>query len=125
MRIKEIKVEVKPYHEEIDEISKKIQEISEGKVNKKEEKIIFNSIKELRKFLTPERIRLIQTIKNKKPKSIYELAKLLDRDRKSVIVDLEVLKKIGLVELKKQKVKKRTTVVPKVNYNRINIAVPV
>lgn len=125
MKIKEIKVEVKPYQEELDELASKIEKISKGKVVKKEEKIIFNSISDLRKFLTPERIRLIQTIRSKKPKSVYELAKLLNRDRKSVTVDLDILKTIGLVELKKETVKKRITMIPQVNYTRINIAVPV
>ena len=91
-------------------------------ISTKEEKIIFNSISDLRKFLTPERIRLIQTIRSKKPKSVYELAKLLNRDRKSVTVDLDILKTIGLVELKKETVKKRITMIPQVNYSRINIA---
>ena len=125
MKIKEIKVEVKPYQEELNELASKIEKISKGKVVKKEEKIIFNSISDLRKFLTPERIRLIQTIRRKKPKSVYELAKLLNRDRKSVTVDLDILKTIGLVELKKETVKKRITMIPQVNYTRINIAVPV
>jgi len=125
MRVREIKIEVKPLDEEIKDLTSKIEEISKGKKINKEEKIIFNSIEDLRKFLTPERIRLIHIIKTKKPHSIYKLAKLLGRDRKSVTIDLDILKAIGLIDLKKKSIEKRITMIPKVNYNRINIAIPV
>jgi len=125
MRVREIKIEVKPLDEEIKDLTSKIQKISKGKKISKEEKIIFNSIEDLRKFLTPERIRLIHIIKTKKPHSIYKLAKLLGRDRKSVTIDLDILKAIGLIDLKKKSIKKRITMIPKVNYSRINIAIPV
>ena len=125
MRVREIKIEVKPLDEEIKDLTSKIEEISKGKKINKEEKIIFNSIEDLRKFLTPERIRLIHIIKTKKPHSIYKLAKLLGRDRKSVTIDLDILKAIGLIDLKKKSIEKRITMIPKVNYSRINIAIPV
>ena len=125
MRVREIKIEVKPLDEEIKDLASKIEKISKGKKISKEEKIIFNSIEDLRKFLTPERIRLIRIIKTKKPHSIYKLAKLLGRDRKSVTIDLDILKTIGLIDLKKKTIEKRITMIPKVNYSRINIAIPV
>ena len=125
MRVREISIEVKPLDEEIKDLTSKIEKISKGKKISKEEKIIFNSIEDLRKFLTPERIRLIHIIKTKKPHSIYKLAKLLGRDRKSVTIDLDILKAIGLIDLKKKSIKKRITMIPKVNYSRINIAIPV
>jgi len=125
MRVREIKIEVKPLDEEIKDLASKIEKISKGKKISKEEKIIFNSIEDLRKFLTPERIRLIHIIKTKNPHSIYKLAKILGRDRKSVTIDLDILKTIGLIDLKKKSIKKRITMIPKVNYSRINIAIPV
>ena len=125
MGVREIKIEVKPLDEEIKDLASKIEKISKGKKISKEEKIIFNSIEDLRKFLTPERIRLIRIIKTKKPHSIYKLAKLLGRDRKSVTIDLDILKTIGLIDLKKKTIEKRITMIPKVNYSRINIAIPV
>lgn len=125
MRIREVEIEVIPVDEEIKELANKIEKISEGKKISKEEKIIFNSIEDLRKFLTPERIRLIHIIKIKKPHSIYQLAKLLGRDRKSVTVDLDILKTIGLVDMKKKSSKNRTIMTPEINYNKINIAIAV
>ena len=125
MRVREIKIEVKPLDEEIKDLANKIEKMSKGKKLSKDEKIIFNSIEDLRKFLTPERIRLIHIIKTKKPHSIYKLAKLLGRDRKSVTTDLDILKAIGLIDLKKKFIEKRITMIPKVNYSRINIAIPV
>jgi len=125
MRVREIKIEVKPLDEEIKDLASKIEKISKAKKISKEEKIIFNSIEDLRKFLTPERIRLIHIIRTKKPHSIYKLAKLLGRDRKSVTIDLDILKAIGLIDLRKKSIEKRITMIPKVNYSRINIAIPV
>jgi predicted transcriptional regulator len=53
----------------------------------------------LRNLLTNEKARILHMIKQKQPNSLYELAKLLERDFKSVRQDLTVLEKFGFVEM--------------------------
>ena len=102
MKVKEIKVIIRPLEEDFDEVVEAFKRI-ERREEFEEEKIVVESLDVLRKILTPERMRILQVIKNEKPGSIYELAKLLGRDRAAVIRDLEVLQKIGLVEISEEK----------------------
>lgn len=65
----------------------------------------------LKSILSPEKARLLHMLKEKQPNSIYELAKLLARDFKSVRQDVLLLQDFGFVELipihkgKRQKLK--------------------
>ncbi len=123
MKVKEIRVVVRPPEEDFDEIAEAFKRVEKGE-EIKEEKIVFNSLEDVRRVLTPERLRIIHTIKMRRPNSIYELAKTLKRDRSSVIKDLEYLKLLGLVELEDVKGvrdKKR----PVVKYDEIVINIPV
>ncbi len=77
----------------------------------------------IRKVLTPERIRIISMIRERRPGSIYELAKMLGRNRSSVMRDLKHLSSFGLVEFDTSG--KRNRKRPVVNYSEINIVIPV
>lgn len=68
---------------------------------------------------------MLQTIRKERPGSVYELASLLGRDRKSVTDDLRDLEFVGLVHIGKRQVGRRKTTVPSVSYSRIEIGVPV
>jgi len=59
----------------------------------------FEGISALRRLLSNERARLLHTIKTKSPKSLYELAKLLSRDFKSVEQDIKLLERFGFIDL--------------------------
>lgn len=52
----------------------------------------------LRSILSPEKARLLHTLKVKQPNSIYELAKILGRDFKAVRQDILILQDFGVVE---------------------------
>ena len=123
MKVKEIKVIIRPLEEDFDEVVEAFKKV-EGREEFEEEKIVVESLDVLRKILTPERMRILQVIKNEKPGSIYELAKLLGRDRAAVIRDLEVLQKIGLVEISEEKDEKgrKKPIVP---YDEIVVKIPV
>ena len=81
----------------------------------------FTSLEAVRNFLTPKRLALIHIIKEKSPKSIYSLAKLAGRSFPSVLKDVNVLSKHGLVTLTKEKESLRHAVHPSVNYSAINL----
>ena len=59
----------------------------------------FSDLSILRRLLSNEKARILHTIKTKNPQSIYSLAKLLERDFKSVIGDIKLLEAIGFIEL--------------------------
>ncbi len=64
-------------------------------------KFRFEGLAKVRKLLADEKLRILQTIKQKQPDSLYQLAKLLDRDLKSVRSDIEILKNTGFIKLVK------------------------
>lgn len=72
----------------------------------------FEGLAALRNLLSNEKARMINVIKVKKPSSIYALAKLLDRDFKSVYSDLLVLSRFGFVDFIAEKKGKREMLKP-------------
>jgi len=53
----------------------------------------------IRSVLSNEKARLLHVLKTKQPNSIYELAKILGRDFKSVRQDIRVLEDFGFIEM--------------------------
>ena len=87
--------------------------------------ITFPDVSYLAKIFSPERIRLIQTIKTEKPESVYQLAKLLGRVHTNVHKDVQDLARLGIIELKKvrKKGQKRESLHPEYNWDGFDIAV--
>jgi|SRR3989338_5537415 len=67
----------------------------------------FEGLAALRQLLSNERARMLHVIKLKNPKSLYELARILKRDFKSVMVDIKLLQRFGLIEMAAEKTGKR------------------
>ncbi len=79
---------------------------------KTEEAYDFESLALLRRILSNERTRLLHVLKTKKPRSIYEAAKLLGRDFKSVNGDVKLLEKFGFIDVIAEKTGKRARLKP-------------
>ena len=77
----------------------------------------------IRQLLSNEKARLLHTIKIKQPKSIYSLAKILERDFKTVREEIILLKKFGFIELVEEKTGNRITHRPIIAANSVNIIV--
>ena len=77
------------------------------------------------KVLSPERIRIIQTVRDRKPESIRQLAKMLDRAQSNVQKDVQELVQLGVIDLKKvrKKGQKRESLQPEYNWDGFDIAV--
>ena len=67
----------------------------------------FSGLLALRQLLSNEKARILHVIKYMKPKSIYELAKLLGRNFKAVNDDLRLLERFGFIEMIEEKTKNR------------------
>ncbi len=107
----------KEYGKHLNDLYKKVK----NRKAKKEERIVLTSISDLNKILTPERLRLIRTIKKKNPKSISILAKLLERDRANVFRDLKYLEGLGLISLEQHKME--TT--PIFDFEKIHVEISI
>ena len=125
MKIKHIILKVKTLDGMAADFKRAWKEAGKGKsVREADETICFDSVEDMQKFLSPERIRLLKTVHEKNPKSIYELAKLLGRDRKNVTDDVKMLEGVGLIERKTaRRGKEKVKLV--VDYDRIQMDIAV
>jgi len=85
----------------------------------------FSDISALRQLLSNERARLLSTIKKQNPQSMYQLAKFLDRDFKSVRKDVKLLEKFGFIELDTARTGKREMLKPVLAADKINITISI
>lgn len=85
----------------------------------------FSGILALRQLLSNEKARILHVIKHKKPKSIYDLAKILGRGFKSVNDDVKLLERFGFIELIEEKTKKRTRLRPEIVVDTMTIHIKV
>src|SRR3990172_4528649 len=124
MRIKRVKIGIKNLEDVLSNAREVMKKLERGEKVKKESGIYFENLEAFRRALTERRLEMLHVIKEKHPSSVYELAKMLDRDIKNVNMDLEYLKEVGLVEIKRSK-EKRERVIPEVNYDAIELLVAV
>jgi len=89
------------------------------------EKYDFEGLTMLRRVLSNEKARLLNTIKTKKPGSIYGLAKALGRDFKSVSNDIKLLERFGFVDMIAEKYGKRRKLRPVLAVNSITINIKI
>src|SRR3989304_6880664 len=125
MKIKHIVLKVKAIDEMAADFKRAWKDAGKGKsVREAAETICFDSVEDMQKFLSPERIRLLKTVREKNPKSIYELAKMLKRDRKNVTEDVKMLEAVGLIERKTAKSGKEKVELV-VDYGRVQMDIAV
>ena len=87
--------------------------------------VAFTSLEAVRNFLTPKRLELIHVIRGKRPESVYALAKLTHRSATSVLRDVEILTRHGLVKTSQEKRAGRRVTHPVVEYDSIRLNIPV
>ena len=85
----------------------------------------FSDVALLRNLLTKEKARILYFLKNHKPKSIYDLAKRLKRDFKSVRQDIKVLERFGFIEFHSGKTGKRESLIPVLAIDKLQIVMNV
>ncbi len=93
--------------------------------SKEHESYDFEGISMLRKILSNEKARILHTIKSKKPVSIYNLARILGRDFKSVNEDIHLLEKFGFIDLIAEKSGRRERLRPVLIVDSINIKIEI
>lgn len=124
MKIKNITIGIQTLEEGLEAFSRAAKDIQRGTApQKKEEGVYFTSLDAMRQVLTPRRVELLHAIREKKPGSIYALARMAGRDLKNVQDDVTLLARIGLVSLRRSN-EARARVVPRVDYDRLQLQIP-
>ena len=97
MKIKKVVVEIKPLKEALKEFAEAFGEVKKEKKAISKRSIGFSDVDSFRVFFSKKRMELLSAIKHKKPKSVYQLAKILDREYKNVYDDVKLLEELGLI----------------------------
>ena len=85
----------------------------------------FDGISALRQLLSNEKARMLDVIKYKDVKSIYDLAKILERPFKAVFDDVKLLQRFGFIDLIKEKTKKRIRHKPVISADNLIINIKI
>lgn len=122
MEVRNVTIRIGGLKSALREAAEVVEKVKRGEKVTPKSSIGFESIDTLRKVLTPKRLELLKAIKEKSPGSIYELAKIVGRDLKSVNIDVHVLKEYWLVSLEKSQ-EGRARVRPEVSFDKLNIEI--
>ena len=96
---KTLTIKIKPVSDAMGDFRQAFGAAQSGRRVTRREGVYFTSIEAARNLLTPNRLALLRTIRSKHPRSIYELAKVSQRDFKNVQEDLRLLERYGLVRM--------------------------
>jgi predicted transcriptional regulator len=125
MPMKVMRIGIKSTKKLLDDFVTTAKAIESGKHVPTRRGVYFTSLEAARNFLTPKRLELIRVIRKKKPSSIYALAQLTNRGFPTVLRDIELLAKHGLVHLSRSAKSPRRSIQPEVSYDAINLRITV
>ncbi len=93
--------------------------INTGLPDVRGDELICDSMEAMLKIMTRSRFEAFAAIVEGKPGSVYELAKLLDKDQGNVLRDVKALESLGLIKLKAVKDGERERLMPIPLYDKI------
>ena len=121
MKIKKVQIEIKTLDDALKEAGEVYECASKGKAVRQKTAVYFGNLKEMRRVLTEKRLELLKAVKDKKPQSVYALAKMLHRDLKNVLQDVEYLRELGIIDVDQTGDKK----IPFVHFDKISFEVAI
>ena len=121
MKIKKVHIEIKSLDDALKEAGEVYGCASKGKAVRQKTAVYFGNLKEMRRVLTEKRLELLKVVKDKKPQSVYALAKMLERDLKNVLQDVEYLRELGIIDVEETGDKK----IPFVRFDKISFEVAI
>jgi predicted transcriptional regulator len=110
---------IKTFDDALEDFRRVFEAVRRGKDVAVEEEVCFTSLEAARRVLTPGRMKLLRAIRTAAPESVYELARMLKRDLKSVQADLRVLEKFGLVRFEPRRKSGRLAKAPRAPYREL------
>jgi len=99
MGLKTIRVRIKSVDDALDDAIGVMRAIRAKKKVRKQEGEYFESLEAVRAALTDTRLALLRLIRERKPESVAELARIAKRDFKAVYRDVETLRELALIEV--------------------------
>jgi predicted transcriptional regulator len=121
MKVKKVHIEIKSLDDALKEAGEVYERASKGKAVRQKTAVYFGNLKEMRRVLTEKRLELLKAVKDKKPQSVYVLAKMLRRDLKNVLQDVEYLRELGIIDVDQTGDKK----IPFVHFDKISFEVAI
>ncbi|TVQ81056.1 MAG: hypothetical protein EA369_00685 [Bradymonadales bacterium] len=118
MKLKRVRILVEALEETNERWLKALS--GKAKTKKGEELITVSSWEILGRVLSPPRLQILGAIPALKPKSIAELARLMEKDFKNVYSDVKFLADLGLIELKDMGTN-RKQMIPIAKYDGIEV----
>ncbi len=125
IRAKNITIGIRSLEQGLDNFAEAAESLLRGEPAKKQRGVYFENIDAFRRVLTEKRLTLLHTVKQSKPESVHELARLLGRDIKNVSDDLKYLAELGLVSLDNAAVGSERRVTPRVGYEKIRLEISI
>ncbi|HLC93102.1 MAG TPA: MarR family transcriptional regulator [archaeon] len=121
MKARNVTIRISSMDETLDRFAGVYERASRGEKVVPQEILSFETPELMREMLTKERLRTLKTIREKEPKTIYALAKMLQRPYSNVFNDVKKLAEMGLIDLRKE----NGTAQPRAKYDRLNITIPI
>jgi predicted transcriptional regulator len=123
---KTLTIRIKSADTALEGFRKTFKAVEAGRRVKKREGVYFTSIEAARNLLTPNRLALLRAVRSGRPGSIYELAKMVDRDLKNVQDDLRLLEAYGLIRMADAtRSGKRRVRVPEALFDQIELKIAI
>jgi predicted transcriptional regulator len=123
MKVKRVKIGIRPPGTIFDEAAAVIGRIEAGKkAAAQPEWLYFSNVREMGKVLTPKRLELLKLIRDSRPESIRALAERSGRHVKNIAEDLSLLVALGLVEMEARRGPGRKKA-PRVGYETLMVEV--
>jgi len=118
-------IQIKCAETALEEFRRTFSNVEAGRRVARRQGVYFTSIEAARNLLTPSRLALLRAVRSSRPGSIYELAKIVDRDLKNVQDDLRLLETYGLIRMADATRSKRRVRVPQVLFDEIELKIAI
>ena len=123
---KTLTIEIRPLTKMLGDFREAFKAAEQRKAFRRRDGVYFTSIEAARNFLTRERLALLRVIRARHPRSIYELAKIADRDLKNVQQDVHLLERHGLIRFtEKRRGRKSKIKVPEAPFEEIALKIAI
>ena len=99
MALKTIRVRIKSVDDALDDAIGVMRAIEAKKKVGRQHGEYFETLEAVRAALTETRLALLRLIRERKPKSVAELARIAKRDFKAVYRDVDALRDLGLIQV--------------------------
>ena len=101
MKVKTLKILFESWDSFRDRTKKELNVAAKGKNNfvQPDDVLVFDTVASYQRLMSEPKYIILAAIKNLKPGSIYQLAKMVDRDFANVLKDCEILEGAGFITL--------------------------